>query len=200
MTDVGSLADPTPRLWRSYYERMAPSPKPSLRRVYATRSQTHAVAICVVWVLLFALLAVFSTQRHGHLAWSIGAAVGLVALWRAWSGGVHVDPDGIKVVGVLGSRRVEWSDAERFAVLPAGTRRSVTCSSKGTTVRCRSLPSTAQTRRDRWINSTNSLRSGGRRIWGAPRPRRKRECRFRVISALLLVALGVTPRLYRGRV
>jgi hypothetical protein len=40
--------------------------------------------------------------------------------WRAWVTGIHVEADGVKVVGFLLSRRFRWEEIDHFAVLPLG--------------------------------------------------------------------------------
>jgi hypothetical protein len=44
----------------------------------------------------------------------------LVMSWRAWTAGIHVEADGVKVVGFLLSRRFRWEEIDRFEVLPLG--------------------------------------------------------------------------------
>jgi hypothetical protein len=40
--------------------------------------------------------------------------------WRLWTLGLHVEADGVKVVGFVLSKRIRWEDIDHFAVLPWG--------------------------------------------------------------------------------
>jgi hypothetical protein len=44
----------------------------------------------------------------------------LLMSWRAWVAGIHVEADGVKVVGFLLSKRFRWEEIDHFAVLPLG--------------------------------------------------------------------------------
>jgi hypothetical protein len=43
-----------------------------------------------------------------------------VLAWRFWLAGVHVDSDEVRVNGYLFSKRIPWSEIERFTVEQAG--------------------------------------------------------------------------------
>jgi len=68
--------------------------------------------------LAFAIFAVAS--KNGHVAGGIAALVTLYGGVRLWRMGARVEPDAVVVVGYLTSRRVPWSDIERFEVRPNG--------------------------------------------------------------------------------
>jgi hypothetical protein len=40
--------------------------------------------------------------------------------WRAWIAGIHIEADGVKVVGFLLSKRFRWEEVDHFEVLPLG--------------------------------------------------------------------------------
>jgi hypothetical protein len=67
----------------------------------------------------FITLAVFSSNG-GRVVGAVSAALFGLMTWRAWVSGIHVEEDGVKVVGFLVSRRVAWKDIDHFAVLPLG--------------------------------------------------------------------------------
>jgi hypothetical protein len=46
------------------------------------------------------------------------APLWLIATWRGWRLGVHVEADGVKVVGFFASKRVPWNDIDRFELRP----------------------------------------------------------------------------------
>jgi hypothetical protein len=75
--------------------------------------------ISPVVTLGFIALAVFSSNG-GRVVGAVFAALFIVMTWRVWVTGIRVEEDGIKVVGVLVSRRVAWRDIDHFAVLPLG--------------------------------------------------------------------------------
>jgi hypothetical protein len=54
----------------------------------------------------------------GQLVGYIFAPLFAVMTWRAWTLGVHVEADGIKVVGSILTKRVPWGDIDHFEVRP----------------------------------------------------------------------------------
>lgn len=69
----------------------------------------------------FIVLAVVSTTAQ--LVAAVLAVMMLLLTWRAWIAGIHVEKDGVKVVGILVSRRFAWETIDHFAVGPfAGYR------------------------------------------------------------------------------
>jgi hypothetical protein len=65
-------------------------------------------------------LVVGVTAGRGRIAAFVAGALLLLAAWRAWGAGIRVGTDGVKVATLLLSRRVPWSDIDRFAVMPLG--------------------------------------------------------------------------------
>jgi hypothetical protein len=57
----------------------------------------------------------------------IMAALVLLMACRMWVADIRVGPDGVKVGSLLRSRKVPWSDVERFAVMPLGRYPYVGC-------------------------------------------------------------------------
>jgi hypothetical protein len=77
------------------------------------------VAVVVALVFLgFAISAVAS--KHNRAAGAIVALVAACSCIRLWRSGARVEPDAVVIVGYLMSRRVPWSDIERFEVRPNG--------------------------------------------------------------------------------
>ena len=68
----------------------------------------------------------------------------LLMSWRAWVAGIHVEADGVKVVGFLLSTRFRWDEIDHFAVLPLGgypyVGHVVLRNGRAGTLRYRSLP------------------------------------------------------------
>jgi len=88
------------------------------RRVYRSVSTGRWAAGTSVAAVGFCVLAVLPGKVH--VAGFIGAPLFLLMAWRAWTAGIHVEADGVKIVGFLASRRVRWGDVDHFAVLPLG--------------------------------------------------------------------------------
>jgi hypothetical protein len=53
---------------------------------------------------------------RGELAGVILAPLFFVIAWRMWLLGVHVEADGVRVVGIVASKRVPWEEIDRFEV------------------------------------------------------------------------------------
>jgi hypothetical protein len=56
---------------------------------------------------------------------AVFAAVLFLMSWRFWLLGIRVGPQGVNIVGLLGSRRVAWESVDHFAVGPYGGYRYV---------------------------------------------------------------------------
>lgn len=70
--------------------------------------------LAIVWVVL--AIVPWAAQDVGF----VFAPLCLVLTWRFWIWGVHIEPNGPKVCGLVVTRHVAWADVDRFAVLPAG--------------------------------------------------------------------------------
>ncbi len=81
------------------------------RSVSTLRGALFATALVPAGIAI----AVFAGRAApvGYVLAPLGA---LLAVW-AWRAGVHVEHDGVKVVGII-SRRVPWKDIDRFDVRP----------------------------------------------------------------------------------
>jgi hypothetical protein len=86
--------------------------------LYRAESTTRAAAFTTAVLVGLIVLAV--VPGRAEIAGYIFAPLWLVATWRAWRLGVHVEADGVRVVGFLGSKRVAWEDVDHFEVRPWG--------------------------------------------------------------------------------
>lgn len=69
-------------------------------------------------MVVFIVLAVL--PGRSEVAAIVWAPIWVVGTWRAWRRGVHIDANGVTVVAFLASKRIAWTDIERFALMPAG--------------------------------------------------------------------------------
>ncbi|HZE04156.1 MAG TPA: hypothetical protein VE127_02965 [Solirubrobacteraceae bacterium] len=67
---------------------------------------------------LVGTLAIAVVPGKGQIVGYIFAPLAAVCTWRVWNLGVHVEANGIKVVGSLVSRRVAWEEIDCFDVQP----------------------------------------------------------------------------------
>jgi hypothetical protein len=91
---------------------------PRHRRVYRSVGTVRAATGCSVATTGFCVLAAVPGNSRG-LGFVLAPLL-LVMSWRAWTAGIHVEADGIKVVGFLLSRRFRWEEIDHFEVLPLG--------------------------------------------------------------------------------
>ena len=66
---------------------------------------------------LFLVLAVLSGR--GHWVWLAIALLMALLTWWLWRLGIRIEPDGVRVIGLAGSRSVRWEHIDRFVVAPA---------------------------------------------------------------------------------
>jgi hypothetical protein len=88
------------------------------RRVYRSPSTIRGAIIATAGLIGVGVLA--ALPGRGQIVGFIFLAPWLVGTWRSWTLGVHVEADGVKVVGLVLSKRIRWEDIDHFAVLPAG--------------------------------------------------------------------------------
>jgi hypothetical protein len=66
---------------------------------------------------LFLVLAVLSGR--GHWVWLAIALPMALLTWWLWRLGIRVEREGVRVIGLAGSRSVRWEEIDRFVVAPA---------------------------------------------------------------------------------
>jgi hypothetical protein len=88
--------------------------------VSAGRSALCAQRLGCILVLLGTVVIAFLPSRI-HVAGYITAPVMAIVAWRCWTAGIHIEAAGVKVVGILLSKRFSWGEIDHFAVLPFGT-------------------------------------------------------------------------------
>jgi hypothetical protein len=75
----------------------------------------------IATAIMIGLVVVAVVSGKGQIVGLIFGVPWLLLTLRAWSTGVHVDANGVKVVGFLLSKRVAWDSIDHFAVSPAGS-------------------------------------------------------------------------------
>ncbi len=99
---------------------MSAHPKETMKpRRYRARGVWRAGLLADVTCVCFAVLAVVGSGR-AHVAGGVAAALFFAWSFPAWRAGLYVYADGVKVCGIVLSKRVPWSDIERFEVRAAG--------------------------------------------------------------------------------
>ncbi|MEA2210431.1 MAG: hypothetical protein QOF83_379 [Solirubrobacteraceae bacterium] len=83
---------------------------------YRSASTAWSALAALASGLVFVVLAVVNSR--GQAAALVVAGVMFLLTWRAWTAGIHIEEDGVRIVGVFVSRRVGWDDIDHFAVLP----------------------------------------------------------------------------------
>jgi hypothetical protein len=78
----------------------------------------RVAAAVALMALGFAIFAVAS--KNGHVVGGLAAVVTLYGSVRLWRMGARVEREAVTIVGYLTSRRLPWSDIERFEVRPNG--------------------------------------------------------------------------------
>jgi hypothetical protein len=91
---------------------------PSHRRVYRSIATIRAAIGCSAATIGFCVLAALPGDSRG-LGFVLAPLL-LIMSYRAWTAGIHVEADGVKVVGFLLSRRFRWDEIDHFEVLPLG--------------------------------------------------------------------------------
>lgn len=67
--------------------------------------------------ILFVVLGVLPAR--GHWLWLACALVMALLTWWLGRLGIRIEPDGVRVMGLVGSRSVRWEEIDRFVVAPA---------------------------------------------------------------------------------
>lgn len=88
------------------------------RRIVRSISSTRAAVGATLAVAGLVALAV--VPGNAQIVGWIFLPFWLLFTWRAWMLGMHIEDEGVKVVGVLLSRQVAWADIDRFEVSPLG--------------------------------------------------------------------------------
>jgi hypothetical protein len=86
------------------------------QRVYRSVSTTRG-ALCATG-LLVGLIVLASVPGKAQIVGYIFAPVWTIGTWRTWRVGVHVQDNGVKVVGALVSKRIAWEEIDHFEVRP----------------------------------------------------------------------------------
>lgn len=85
-------------------------------RTYRSISATRGAVFATVLLVVFIIIAV--VPGKGQVVGFIFAPLWLIGTWRVWHLGVEVEDDGVKVVGVLISKRIAWGEIDHFEVRP----------------------------------------------------------------------------------
>lgn len=83
-----------------------------VRSVSTTRAAVGVSAAAIGAVVLAVV------PGKAQIVGVVFAVAFLLTAWRAWVAGIHVEADGVRVVGILGSRRFAWEKIDHFAVGP----------------------------------------------------------------------------------
>ena len=94
------------------------SSRHATRRVYRAGGTTWAAIGGTVGTLIFLLVAIFATKDT--IAGAVVAAFLALMSWRMWNVGIQVGAQEVRVVTFFLTRRVPWSEIDRFAVMPLG--------------------------------------------------------------------------------
>lgn len=91
---------------------------PPRHRIYRSTSTARWAIGASVATIGFCVLAAVPGNSRG--LGFVMAPLLLLMTWRAWVTGIHVEADGVKVVGFFLPRRFRWDEIDHFAVLPLG--------------------------------------------------------------------------------
>jgi hypothetical protein len=86
--------------------------------VYRSLDAVRGAAIATIFAIVFVVLAVLPGRTE--IPAIIWTPIWVIGTWRAWQRGVHLGKGGVTVVGLLATKRIPWTDIERFALMPAG--------------------------------------------------------------------------------
>ena len=91
------------------------------RRVYRTNDARWVIAFYTAMACGWVVAALFPSAAQGFC---IGCAAffGIWAIW-VWQYGVHVTGEGVRVVTILRSMRVPWSEIARFELVARDSRK-----------------------------------------------------------------------------
>jgi fatty acid desaturase len=67
-------------------------------------------------VVLVAFIILAAVPGKGQVVGYIFAPLWLIGTWRVWHLGVAVEDDGVKVIGVLVSKKIAWEEIDHFEV------------------------------------------------------------------------------------
>lgn len=85
-------------------------------RVYRSASAIYGALLATA--ALAGAIAIAVVPGRGEIVGYIFAPIALAFAWRAWRWGVHIETDGVKVVGSFVSKRVTWEEIDHFDVRP----------------------------------------------------------------------------------
>jgi hypothetical protein len=85
----------------------------TVRSVGAVRGVVGGVGCTVLFVVLGV------SPGRGHWLWLAGALFMALLTWWLGRLGIRIEADGVRVIGLVGSRSVRWEEIDRFVVAPA---------------------------------------------------------------------------------
>jgi hypothetical protein len=81
-------------------------------RLFHTEQQRYGTWVGLLAAAGFITWAVLTAHPGARWIMLPAAAVMLLGAWRGWVSGIGVDDDGLRVVQVLSTKRVAWSDID----------------------------------------------------------------------------------------
>lgn len=97
---------------------VSPGVGDSRGRLYRSPGTAYTAIATFVGTIVCAVEGI--QPGKGRWVLVIGAVTLGLMSWREWTGGIRTRPDGVKVIGMLVSKRIPWREIDHFAVLPMG--------------------------------------------------------------------------------
>jgi hypothetical protein len=93
------------------------TPRDPNARTVRSISAVRGAAVSAGATCVFLVLGVL--PGGPHWVWLALTPFMVLLTWCLWRAGIRIEADGVRVIGLIGSRSVRWEEIDRFAVAPA---------------------------------------------------------------------------------